>query len=103
MPTSQLAGNRARRGRNVRDVTGREYARQHAEQEAKQAAAAVDPAEVRRLAYAAGADAGWDNGWHAALDGVLAMYRAAGIEAVQELMAELDAPDGADGDGDGAE
>ena len=90
MPTKQLNGNRARRERNPRDITGTLYRQQQREQEARRAAESVDIGEVRRAAFAAGHEAGHDAGWTAALDGVLALYRASGIEALQELMAELD-------------
>lgn len=74
MPTTPLAGNRASRTRNPRDLTGKEYTRQHAEQKAKEDAASIDIAEVRKAARKAGFEAGWeagfDAGW-AALAGYL--------------------------------
>ena len=98
MPTSQLSGNRARRGRSVRDITGREYARQHAEQEAKQAAAQLDPAEVRRAAFSKGHEAGYAAGWEALSTGLHNLFKTEGIEAVREFLDEL-----ADDQGDGTE
>jgi hypothetical protein len=90
MPTSQLAGNRARRGRSVRDITGREYARLAAETEAKREAAGIDPAELRKAAYAQGADAGYDMGWTALSAALSNLYKTEGISAVEEFLIELD-------------
>jgi hypothetical protein len=93
MPTSQLAGSRARRGRSVRDVTGREYQRLAAETEAKREAAGIDPAELRKTAYAQGADAGYDMGWTALATALHGLYKAEGISAIEEFLTELDGDD----------
>jgi hypothetical protein len=98
MPTNQLNGNRARRGRSVRDVTGRAYTRLAAEQEAKQAAAAVDPGEVRRRAFDDGFQVGHDIGWASLATSLHNLFKAEGIGAVQEFLTEMDETDGTEVD-----
>jgi hypothetical protein len=65
MPTTPLAGNRASRTRNPRDLTGKQYTRQHAEQKAKEDAAKIDIAAVRKAARSEGFSEGWDAGFQA--------------------------------------
>lgn len=91
MPTTPLAGNRASRARNPRDLTGKEYMRQHAEQKAREAAANVDISEIRRAEYQRGYDAGHSAGWMAAVNAIHDMYEREGTSAVEEFMRELDA------------
>lgn len=79
MPTTPLAGNRARRARNPRDITGREYARLHAEQAAKEAAANISIGEIRKAARQAGFDAGWEAGFDAGWNALAAYLVEIGV------------------------
>lgn len=68
MPTTSLAGDRSRRVRNPRDVTGARFAELQHEKSAREAAADIDIPEALRAAqarghadgYAKGLDDGWD-------------------------------------------
>jgi hypothetical protein len=85
--TTPRMGDRSRASRvSPRNITGRTYAQQHAEQEAKQAAEHVDLAAVRRAGFLAGFDAGSES----LIDWLWSMYRAEGLSAVGEFLAELD-------------
>jgi flagellar biosynthesis/type III secretory pathway protein FliH len=68
--TSSLAGDRNRRSRNPRDLTGREYQRLHAQEAAKREAAAenVNIHAVKRDAFTSGHAAGYEAGVEAGLD-----------------------------------
>jgi hypothetical protein len=57
--TSPRAGS-ATRSRPPTDLTGTRLAAQRRELEAKQAAAAIDPEQIRKAAHAEGVSAGWD-------------------------------------------
>lgn len=91
MPTTALAGDRSRRARNPRDITGTRYTDQLAAKAARDAAKNVDLDELRRQTRAEGFDAGHETGYAAFGRALHAMYQAEGIEAVQELLDELDA------------
>jgi hypothetical protein len=88
MSTTSLAGDRSRRARSPRDITGREYARLHAEQEAKRAAATVDIHEVQRLAR----EAGFSDGWDAAIAWVTARMVDVGVDPDSLVVADDDEP-----------
>ena len=71
MPTTSLAGDRSRRARNPRDITGRRYAEQQAEQAAKLKSGQAGPvavADIPREEY----KRGWSDGYDA---GVAAVVR----------------------------
>ena len=73
MPTTPLAGDRSRRARSPRDITGRRYEELHREQqEAKGDLANIDVTSIRHMAYtsghAAGFEAGFVAGWDALAD-----------------------------------
>jgi hypothetical protein len=69
MPTTALAGDRSRRTRNPRDITGIRYTDQLRAKQARDAAASIDIGEVRRQAYTdglrAGVESGFTSGWTA--------------------------------------
>jgi flagellar biosynthesis/type III secretory pathway protein FliH len=92
MPTSQLAGSRTHRSRNVRDVTGRRYEELHAEQKAKEDAEHVDIAAVRRAAltegHAQGFAAGLDAGLDAATEALLSLSEKDLLAKRAEYIAE---------------
>jgi len=72
MPTTSLAGDRSRRARNPRDITGREYARQHAD--AKREAGKIDLTAVRKAEYMRG----WSDGYDAGVAAILKQLEDAG-------------------------
>jgi hypothetical protein len=94
MPTTSLAGDRGRRTRSPRDLTGKAYARLHEEQKAKEEAASLDVAEIRRTALRQGVDAGYDAGFTAGWQAALDRLREAGLD-VDSILA-LDADDAED-------
>lgn len=93
MPTTPLAGDRARRARNPRDITGTRHRELLAEKAARDAAATVDIHEVQRRSREAGYSDGYTKGLSDGWDACIAALVAEGV---------LDADD-ARGDGDGAE
>jgi hypothetical protein len=95
--TSPRAGDRSRRqNRNPRDLTGKAYQRLHAEQDAKRAAASIDINDVRRAAWQEGYDYGHGCGIESFTKALREMYKAEGIQAVQEFLDELDADEAGD-------
>lgn len=70
--TTPLAGDRSRRARNPRDITGRRYAEQQAEQAARTKAAETDFLKV-------GFDTGFDFGFDAGVQAVLKQLVAEGV------------------------
>jgi hypothetical protein len=79
MPTTSLAGDRSRRSRNPRDITGTRYAQQHAEQDAKRAVASVHIDTIRAAEFQRGFDTAWEKAFEA------------GWNALGELLIEEDA------------
>lgn len=76
MPTSSLAGDRSRRARNPRDITGRRYAELQAEADARKSAATADIREVQRRSR----EAGYSDGWDAAIGWVIERMTDAGLD-----------------------
>lgn len=90
MPTTPLAGDRGRRARNPRDITGVRYAQQQAAQEARQAAPTPSVEDVHNHAFRLGFAKGHAAGIESFSRALHAMYKRDGIEAVQEYLSELD-------------
>ena len=72
MPTTALAGDRSRRGRNPGDITGRRYAEQQRAEAARKKDESVDW-------YAVGFAAGFDFGWDAGVQAVVKQLQADGV------------------------
>jgi hypothetical protein len=89
MPTTSLAGDRSRRARNPKDVTGTRYAQQHAELKAKEDAENIDVAAIRHAAYTSGHAAGYEAGFTAGWDSLA-------LHLVEEGILDPDEP----GEGD---
>jgi len=92
MPNTALAGDRNRRARNPRDLTGRKYVRLAAEQQEKQEAADLDVAEIRRQALAQGIDAGYDAGFTAGWEAALQQLREVGLDVDAVMALDDDEP-----------
>lgn len=79
MPTTSLAGDRSRRVRNPRDVTGARYAQLHAEKAARETAASIDISEIRKTEFQRGFDAAWETAFKAGWDALAAYLVEEGV------------------------
>jgi hypothetical protein len=95
--TSPRMGDRTRASRvSPRDVTGRTCAQQHAELKAKQELETVDINAVKHAEFQRGFEAGHRAGWTSLTSALHNLYKAEGIQAVQEFLDELDSDEPGD-------